>query len=309
MSANGSRPTRRSRAQIETIKTAIYDLLAEEAPCTVRQVFYRLVSGGVIGKTEGEYKSTVVRLLGEMRRHHEIEFSWIADNTRWMRKPRSFSSLETMLKHSADAYRRSVWDNQDCYVEVWLEKDALAGVLLEETSTWDVPLMVTRGYPSLSFLYTAAEAIAAQQKPVYLYYFGDHDPSGVDIPRKVEKDLREFVAGIHFDEDDIMLGDLEFDDIKEIIPFNEDIHFKRVAVTPEQIQNMNLPTRPTKRTDSRIKNFSGESVEVDAIPPRTLRKIVSDCITQHIDQRAYDALLYAEQGERDVLAGFARAYA
>lgn len=309
MSVNASRPTRRSRAQIATIKAAIYDLLAEEAPCTVRQCFYRLVSAGVIGKTEGEYKSTVVRLLGDMRRNHEIEFSWIADNTRWMRKPRSFSSLEVMLKHSADAYRRSVWDNQDCYVEVWLEKDALAGVLYEETETWDVPLMVTRGYPSLSFLYTAAEAIASQQKDVYLYYFGDHDPSGVDIPRKVEKDLRQFVAGIQFDEmrSEMGLDDFQFDDIPGFA-FDGSIHFERVAVTPAQIQSMNLPTRPTKRTDSRAKNFIGESVEVDAIPPKVLRQIVSDCITQHVDQKAYDSLMYAEAGEREALTAVARQY-
>jgi hypothetical protein len=100
---------------------------------------------GVIAKTEGEYKITVVRLLGDMRRNGEIEFDWIAGNTRWMRKPRTFSSLENMLKRTAEAYRRSVWDNQECYVEIWLEKDALAGVLYEETGAWDVPLMVTRG--------------------------------------------------------------------------------------------------------------------------------------------------------------------
>ncbi len=126
---NESRPIRRSRSEIGAIKVAIYNLLWEDRPMTVRQVFYRLVSAGVIGKTEGEYKSTVVRLLGEMRRNHEIRFDWIADNTRWQRKPLTFSSLESMLKHSAQAYRRSVWDNQDAYVEVWLEKDALAGVL------------------------------------------------------------------------------------------------------------------------------------------------------------------------------------
>ncbi len=178
MNAYRARPIRRSKSEISAIKAAIYNLLREDHPMTVRQIFYRLVSAGVIGKTEGEYKSTVVRLLGEMRRNHEIQFSWIAGNTRWMRKPRSYSSLESMLRHSAEAYRRSVWDSQDCYVEVWLEKDALAGVLYDVTSEWDVPLMVTRGYPSLSFLYTAAEAIAEQEKPVYLYYFGDHDPSG-----------------------------------------------------------------------------------------------------------------------------------
>jgi hypothetical protein len=276
-SVSGARPTkRRGRAEIQAIKDAIYDALMEDAPMTVRQVFYRLVSTGVIDKSEGEYKSTVVRLLGDMRRAGEIPFSWIADNTRWMRKPTTYSSLESMLKRTAEAYRRSVWDNQDCYVEIWLEKDALAGVLYQETSRWDVPLMVTRGYPSLSYLHSAAEAIAAQDKPTYLYYFGDYDPSGLDIPRKVECDLREFAP-------------------------DADIEFERVAVTREQIAEMSLPTRPTKRTDSRAKDFIGESVEVDAIPPKVLRGIVSDCITQHVDERAHEALRLAEQSERSTL--------
>jgi hypothetical protein len=121
---------RRSRSDIETIKAAIQNALAEDNPMTVRQVFYRLVSDGVVAKTEGEYKTTVVRLLGEMRRAGEVTFGWIADNTRWMRKPRSFQSLETMLRQSAAGYRRQVWDNQEAYVEVWLEKDALVGALV-----------------------------------------------------------------------------------------------------------------------------------------------------------------------------------
>jgi hypothetical protein len=261
---------------MQAIKDAIYDALMEDQPMTVRQVFYRLVSTGVIDKREGEYKSTVVRLLGEMRRAGEIPFSWIADSTRWMRKPKSYSSLESMLKRTAEAYRRSVWDNQDCYVEIWLEKDALSGVLYQETSSWDVPLMVTRGYPSLSFLHTAAVEIAAQDKPTHLYYFGDYDPSGVDIPRKVESDLREFAPAA-------------------------EIEFNRVAVTREQIESMKLTTRPTKRTDSRAKGFIGESVEVDAIPPKVLRGIVSDCITRHVDERAHEALRVAEQSERGTL--------
>jgi hypothetical protein len=276
MGVNGSRPTRRTRREIEAIKEAISQALMEDAPMTVRQVFYRLVSSGVIAKTEGEYKSTVVRLLGDMRRNGEIEFDWIADNTRWMRKPRTYSSLESMLKRTAEAYRRSVWDNQECYVEIWLEKDALAGVLYEETSAWDVPLMVVRGFSSITFLHSAAEVIADIGKPAYLYYFGDYDPSGLVIPQKVEQGIREFA------------------------PY-ADITFERVAVTPAQISGMNLPTRPTKKTDSRAKSFVGESVEVDSIPPKILRRIASNCITRHIDDDAYDVLLKAEESERATL--------
>ena len=275
----GSRSTngkRRSKQEMEGIRAAIYNALKADAPMTVRQVFYRLVSEGVIDKTEGQYKSTVVRLLTQMRLDDEVPFEWIADNTRWMRKPRTWSSLESMLKRSTETYRRSVWDNQNVYVEVWTEKDAIAGILSEETETWDVPLMVVRGFSSLTFLHSAAETIAAQGKPAHLYYFGDYDPSGLVIPQKVEQRIREFAP-------------------------HTEIHFVRVAVNPEQITEMKLPTRPTKKTDSRAKGFTGESVEVDAIAPRTLRKMVSDCITRHIDQRAYDVMRRAEESERSAL--------
>jgi hypothetical protein len=79
---------------------------------TVRQVFYRLVSLGAILKTQAEYKNTVCRLLTDMRRSDDLPFEWITDNTRWMHKGRSFSSLDRALQHTATAYRRSLWDNQ-----------------------------------------------------------------------------------------------------------------------------------------------------------------------------------------------------
>ena len=97
-------PTKRSRrtkAEIETIKTAIQEVLADENPMTVRQVFYRLVSLGVIDKTEAEYKTTVCRLLTDMRRNGDVLYSWIADNTRWMRKPETYSNLEQAVQETA----------------------------------------------------------------------------------------------------------------------------------------------------------------------------------------------------------------
>jgi hypothetical protein len=273
---------RRSPFDIVTIKDAIIAALKADQPMTVRQVFYRLVSGSVIAKTENEYKNTVNRLLTEMRLAREIPFGWIADNTRWMRKPDTHSGLAAIQEHAAQTYRRAVWDNQECYVEIWLEKDALAGVLMDVTDPWDVPLMVTRGYSSLSYLYEAAEAIAAEGKPAFLYYFGDYDPSGLDITRAVEARLREFAP-------------------------EADITFERVAVTEEQIDAMRLPTRPTKRTDSRSKGFDRESVEVDAIPPKTLKAIAEHCITRHVDQRAYEQMKLVEAAERKTLEAIAAA--
>lgn len=244
---------------------------------TVRQVFYQLVSLGVVAKTEAEYKGTVSRLLSKMRRRHTLPYDWIADNTRWMRKPNSYGSLQDMLERSHEFYRRELWANQDDYVEIWLEKDALSGVLYEVTEQWDVPLMVTRGYPSLSFLHSAAEQIADQGKPTSIYYFGDHDPSGKDIPRVVEEGLNELVDG----------------EVK--------IRFEVVAVTEEQIESMGLPTRPTKKSDSRSKKFKGESVEADAIPADELRSLARKCIVQHIDEFALEQMRIVEAAEKDTL--------
>jgi hypothetical protein len=267
---------------METIRGAIYAVLDSYHPMTVRQCFYQLVSRGSIAKTEQEYK-TIVRLLTEMRRRQQIPFDWIADNTRWMRKPITYDSITQMLEYSQQTYRRSIWRDQNVYVEVWLEKDALAGVLYVETERWDVPLMVTRGYSSISYLHSAAEAIAAQGKPAFIYYFGDHDPSGKDITRAVEAGLREFAP-------------------------EADITFARVAVTEQQIRSLHLPTRPTKATDSRGKHFEGESVEVDAIDPLTLREMVRGRIELHIDQDALHRTQAVEELERESLATLAQVY-
>ena len=237
----------------------------------------------MVEKTEAEYKSTVCRLLTVMRRKAIVPFDWIADNTRWMRKPDSYSELASALEYTARTYRRSLWQNQDAYVEVWLEKDALAGVLIEETAPWDVPLMVTRGYSSLSFLHSAGEVIRAKSKPAYLYYFGDSDPSGIDITRVVEKGIREFAP-------------------------DAEIHFERVAVTQEQIRRWKLPTRPTKKKDSRSKNFTGKSVEVDAIPPDLLRALAREKIEQHIDRAALARLKSNEQAERETMERISEAW-
>ena len=283
MTAYRTSSTRRSKAEIEALREALTDLLVEDHPMSVRQVFYQMVTRGAIDKTEAEYRGTVCRLLAEMRRAKRIPYTWLADSTRWMRKGTTFDTMEEALRLTAETYRRSLWTNADAYVEVWLEKDALAGVLYPVTNEYDVPLMVTRGYPSLSFLASSADAIAYQDRPCYLYYLGDHDPSGVDIPRAVEAGLRD------------MAPDAE-------------IHFERVAVNLDQILSLDLPTRPTKKTDSRAKNFTGESVEVDAIPAAELRRLVHNRIVRHLDQDELDRLELVETQERATLTSMAKAF-
>jgi hypothetical protein len=159
-----SRPikrSRRTRDEIDQLIRHMHAILQRERPMTVRQMFYQLVSLALIAKTEQAYKGQVIRQLSEARLQGVIPFGWIADNTRWMRKPTTYTGIHDALERMADYYRRDVWADQDAYVEIWLEKDALAGVLYQVTYEWDVPLMVTRGYPSLTYLYDAAQTIKA----------------------------------------------------------------------------------------------------------------------------------------------------
>jgi hypothetical protein len=275
---------RRTKAAIATIRDAIKDILEASHPQTCRQVFYACTVKGAVAKVEAEYQKTVIRLLVEMREHGEIPFEWIADNTRWMRKPSTFVGLEECLNNTSRFYRRDLWAAMPVYVEVWCEKDALAGVLMEETEVYDVPLMVARGYSSITFLHAAAMAIEAKGKPAHICHFGDLDPSSVDAARDIEAKLRRYAPGA-------------------------EIRFERPAVTREQVEQWNLPTRPTKLSDTRAKKFgSATSVELDAIPAPQLRTLVRECIERHIDQEQLKILKIAEESERELLKKWAGTY-
>lgn len=269
--------SRRRRQDTAVICEAIVDIATAEGPVTVRQLFYRLVSLGLIPKTEAAYDRTVVRLCKEMRLDGDLPWWCIADNSRWMRKPDTYDGVSSFLATAAASYRRALWEQGDEYVEVWLEKEALSGVLHPLTAEWDVPLMVTRGYPSLTFLHEAAGELVLRDQDVTIYYLGDFDPSGLDIPRNVEERLWEFGADIS--------------------------RFERLAVTEQQITDWSLQTRPTKRSQKNYLavGFSGDSVEVDAIPPAQLVELVEQAILSHVDEEAVEKLREVEASEREGL--------
>ena len=137
--------------------------------------------------------------------------------------------------------------------------------------------MPCKGYPSETFLFSAAQYIKRQNKPTYIYYFGDFDPTGKDIPRHIEKTLREFGA---------------------------DFTFEVMAVTEDQIRDFGLPTRPTKKSDTRAKGWNKDSVELDAITPKALRELVEVCIVKHMDLKSWNRVLETEKAERETLNNF-----
>jgi len=275
---NGGRSTKREMAALHE---ALIRIVTEIKPCTVRQVYYQATVRGVVEKTEAGY-DRVQRALVILRRQGRIPYRNITDNTRWQIKPTTYDSLQDMLEQTARIYRRAVWSDVNAYVEVWLEKDALAGVVQPITAAYDVPLMVARGFSSLSFLHSAGKDIAALEKTAYIYHLGDFDPSGVCAGQKIEQALREFAP-------------------------DAEIHFERLAVNPDQIKKWRLPSRPTKKTDSRAKKFGrARSVELDAIHPDRLRSLVEGAILRHLPQGQLDVLAIAEADERRQLRMFAR---
>ncbi|NBJ15087.1 MAG: hypothetical protein FNP40_05860 [Dehalobacter sp. 4CP] len=266
---------RRTKQELQTILDATRAILAEEeGAITIRHLFYRLVSQKLLAKEEREYDKLISYLM-KWRRSGEIHWSAFADNTRYYYGTRGYLSMNDALQDLMDSYKRNLWASQDAFVEIWCEKDAIVSIISSIASQFGVRTFPLHGFSSATALYGAAEMFKDARragKQVYIYYFGDYDPSGVHIDRSAIKNLKK-------------------DHGVEPI-------FQRVAITPEQIERYGLTTRPSKKTDSRSKNFKGESVEIDAMPMGVLRSMVEECITQHIDPTIWHRELAIERSEK-----------
>jgi len=271
--AHSARPT---ATQVAARRAALSALVEAQQPMNVRHAFYLATVDGLVKKTDsgtGNGYSRIQWDLTVMRKNGEIPYDYIEDGTRSVVQAKTWPDIATALRVTAEKYRRSLWEDEDCRVQVWCEKDGLTNVLWPVTGERDVTLWPARGYSSLTFLNDAASRINDDGVPVYIYHIGDFDPSGVDAGRAIERTLREFAY--------------------------EEIHFKRLAVTPEQIRDWNLPSRPTKMSDSRAARFGGQrSVELEAIEPNRLRDLVRRAIQRHMPASRYKQLRDEEAAER-----------
>jgi hypothetical protein len=185
---------RRTGADMAALRDAIIAVIVDDPPMTVRQVFYQLVSRGVIEKSEAQYKGTVIRLMTEMRFSGDLPWENVVDESRQVRNTQTFDNVQDAVAQTVEFYRRSALAQSNDYLEIWCEKDALTGALWDVTSDYDVPLMVSHGMSSITFLHgTALEIQKAAQhgKRSFIYQFGDHDPSGVAIQRSMERRLNQ----------------------------------------------------------------------------------------------------------------------
>jgi hypothetical protein len=260
-------------ADIATCRSGLLEILEEMQPMTVRQLFYQGVVRGLFYKSELGYNrvwadSKTMRLSGE------VPYDWLEDNTRSVSRPRTYTSPSAALESTARRYRKSFWADADCQVQIWLEKDALSSIVYQATQEYDVPLYVARGFSSLSFLYSAAEDITDNDVPAHIYHLGDFDPSGVSAGEAILRTLNDMAP-------------------------DADIEFERIAVTKQQIRQWRLPSRPTKKSDSRAARFDSDiSVELDAIAPDRLRGLVRASIERHMPPTRFKKLKAAERREQ-----------
>lgn len=221
-------------------------------------------------------------LVSDARLAGLIDWEAIEDRTRDPRIPLEFQDINHRVRSALDNYRLPRWEGQEHYVELWVEKDAIAGMLQPIASEFHVPLVVNRGYSSTSAMKDAAERYAVEvedgRSPI-IFYVGDHDPSGEDMVRDVRDRLEVFQV--------------------------EDVDVRKLALTREQIEQFKLPPNPAKTSDKRaaryIAKHGANSWEVDALDPATLASIIRGAFNEVIDRELMDAVIEQEDKDKERL--------
>ncbi len=269
---------RTPQRRTQVLWDAVAAIAAEYDQMSVRQLYYQLVSRGVIPKTEAAYKR-VCDASAQMRLDGALPYRKIADGHRTRRAVYAHGGLQQALENAHALYRRNYWLDQPVHVEVWCEKDALTGVIQPVCDRYGVTYVATRGFPSITLRYESALEMMEIGKPATIFYFGDHDASGQQISDNLEAELRHHGANVTV---------------------------KRQALRPSHIRLWGLPTRPSKASDSRHAAFVAQhgdaSVELDALPPNVLTDLVRRSIWDMIDDDAWERAEEAEALERQTLA-------
>jgi hypothetical protein len=270
---------RRTRAQIEQLESQIYEALRRDHPQSVRHLFYRMTDPRLeepVEKTERGYSQVQDRIT-KMRRAGTIPYGWITDATRRGFHVRTFTNASDAIRAWHRAYRADLWQGAGIYIEVWCESRSIAGVIEGTCRDLAVSLYPAGGFTSITLAHQAADhinrATASGVLPAHVIYLGDYDPAGVLIDQSLEKELRE-----HLDP-------------------AVDLQFSRIAITPDQIDEMDLPTKPRKRGDRRALHVRS-SVEAEAMPAGVMRELVRGTVESFLPPGALEVARAAEESER-----------
>jgi hypothetical protein len=292
-------PRRRaSHAEMGERALFLVDYAHQHGPVTVRQLYYRAEVEGLPGieKTEDGYNK-VQRQVLELRRAGRLPYANIADLTRCLRKPQTYDSVEQALQSTAQLYRKALWRESDYYLEIWCEKDALAGVIHPVTAEYDVPLMVSRGFASETFCYEAVAAREGDRRAYHVWYLGDFDRSGCTAATSLREKLMRFG-------EEMMGVDIAF---RQLAIEEGDINGCDAAAMMALV-NLNgitkwLPAREHKRKLPADKAWPHSyAIELDAIEPDDLRRMVHEVINAYLPPDQLEILKTAEQSERELIA-------
>lgn len=251
---------------------------------TIRGLHYRLVAAGMTNSLT-HYKRVVSAMI-DARWEGKVSFEAFSDNDRAMLGDTAFqrTDLNESISKAKDQiqawmrhYSKNRWENQPIYPEVFIEKKALQGVFETVTIRNDIALGACKGYPSLTFLNDTAkrfmDAEEEGKQPVILY-FGDYDPSGEDIPRSIEENIKKLGCS--------------------------SIVVQRIALMKEQVLEWELPPAPVKEGDSRSANWDGlGQVELDAVEPNKLRRLCQEAIDSVFNENLYAELQRQEDEEEE----------
>lgn len=263
---------------IEKVNSIIHEYQEMGYSLTLRQVYYQLVARDVIPNNERSYKN-LGNLISDGRMSGMIDWDAIEDRTRNLRANSHWGSPGDILYSAAYSFAYDKWADQDNYVEVWVEKDALVGIVGQVCGELDIPFFSCRGYVSQSEMWSAAQRLErhSEQKDIHIIHLGDHDPSGKDMSRDI---------------------------VDRLELFGVSVQFQRIALNYDQVEEYGPPPNPTKLTDSRamgyIAEFGHECWELDALRPEVIDSLIRDAVTDLCDLG-----LLAEARDREENAKYA----
>lgn len=272
------RPDRESLELVKQVRTVL-ELFRAYLPVSIRQVFYRLVSTVGYPKDESSYKR-LGDILNRARRAGLIDWDDFRDDGFQRSRMSSFDSpadwAEAVL-HSARSYRLDRQSGQARRLVVWCEAAGMVPQLERVAKEFSVPVLCSGGFDSV----TAKHSVAvewASMGDVTVLHLGDHDPSGVHMFGSLDEDIRAFLNGLDA---------------------GGRVEFQRLAVTLDQVVELNLPTAPAKETDRR--SFDGETVQCEAIPPDELARVLERAILDRFDHPGLQGVLSLEDEQRTKL--------
>ena len=276
------RPNANTLHVIEQANTIIKEYELQGFDLTLRQLYYQFVARDFIPNEQREYKK-LGEAIGTGRMAGLISWKAITDRTRFLREQSAWSSPANIVRACAKHYQENLWRSQSTRIEVWIEKDALIGVIENVCVKFRVPYFSCRGYVSLSEMWEAAQRIRhSPQHETMILHLGDHDPSGIDMTRDIENRLNIFIKG------------------------RKALTMQRIALNMDQILQQEPPPNPAKLSDSRCQKYMAEfgenSWELDALEPAFLNRLIEHEIEEVIDWKLWKEASEQEQEGKDKLA-------